>query len=78
MYRNNNLHQKLAVSEILNNVSPSLSFGGPIATSCVLVFFCFGLYALCVPMGEGRKTFYTKYEFFFYFFYILYSFTLSH
>ena len=51
--------QKLAVSEILYNVSLSLSFGDPIATSCVIFFFFFwGLDALCVPMGEGRKTFY--------------------
>ena len=39
MYPNNNLHQKLAINEILNNVSLSLSFGDPIATSCVLFFF---------------------------------------
>ena len=38
-------------------LSLSLSFGDPIATSCVLFFF-FWLDALCVPMGEGRKTFY--------------------
>ena len=59
MYPNNNLHQKLAINEILNNVSLSLSFGDPIATSCVLFFF-FWLDALFVPMAEGRKTFYTK------------------
>ena len=43
MYQNSNLHQKLAVSEILNNVSLSLSlsYGDPIATSCVLFFFFF-------------------------------------
>ena len=59
MYPNNNLHQKLAINEILNNVSLSLSFGDPIATSCVPFFFL-GLDALCVPRGEGRKTSYTK------------------
>ena len=35
----------------------SLFFGDPIGTSCGLFFF-FWLDALCVPMGEGRKTFY--------------------
>ena len=80
MYPNNNLHQKLAVSEILNNVSLSLSlslslsFGDPIATSCVLFFFW--LDALCVPMGEGRKTF-NKIGIFFLIFYTLLHYLLE-
>ena len=35
---------------------------------CTFFFFLFWLDALCVPMGEGRKTFYTKLEFFLIFF----------
>ena len=54
-------------------LSLSLSFGEPTATSCEFFFF-FWLDALCVPMGEGRKTFYTKQEFLF----IFLSYTLLH
>ena len=79
MYRNNNLHQKLAVNEILNNVSLSLSLSLSLLGNQQLhrvnfFFFFFWLDALCVPMGEGRKTFYTKQEFIF----IFLSYTLLH
>ena len=72
MYHKNNLYQKLAVNEILNNVSLSLSLSlsllGNQQLHRVNFFFFFWLDALCVPMGEGRKTFYTKLEFSFNFF----------
>ena len=43
MYPNNNLHQKLAVSEILNNVSLSLSlFWGPYSYIMCTCFFFLG------------------------------------
>ena len=72
MYPNNNLHKKLAVSEILNNVSLSLSlFGDPIATSCVHFFFLAG----CIMCSNGwrKKNFLQNRNLF----YILYSSTWS-
>ena len=58
MYPNNNLNQKLAVNEILNNVSLSLSFFWGPYTYIMFTFFLFWLDSFCVPMGEGRETFY--------------------
>ena len=58
MYPNNNLHQKLAINEILNNISLYRFFAYLVATSCGLFFFFFGIDAVRAPMGEGRKTFY--------------------
>ena len=67
MYPNNNLHQKLAINEILNNVSLSLSFGDPIATTCVLFFFFF-FWAGCIMCTKGwrKKNFLYKIGIFFF------------
>ena len=67
MYPNNNLHQKLAVSEILNNVSLSLSFWGPYSYIMCTLFFFGWMYYVYQWMKEGKLS--TKLEFF----YILYS-----
>ena len=63
MYPNNNLHQKLAVSEILNNVSLSLSlslFWGPDTYIMCTFFFLFWLDALCVTNGWRKINFLYK------------------
>ena len=74
MYPNNNLHQKLAVSEILNNVSLSLSiyFGDPIATSCVLLFIYFLDGCIMSTNGWRKKNFLYKIGIFFLFYFILF------
>ena len=50
------------------SLSLSLLWGPYSYIMCTFFFFLFWLDALCVPMGEGRKTFYTKLEFFLIFF----------
>ena len=63
MYPNNNLHQKLAVSEILNNVSLSLFLGDPKATSCGLFFFLAG--CIMCTSGWRKKNFRQNWNFLF-------------
>ena len=72
MYPNNYLNQKLAVSEILNNVSLFFFFGDPIAASCVLFFFLAG----CIMCTNGwrKKNFLQNRNFFLIFnFFIFYN-----
>ena len=85
MYHNNNLHQKLAVSEILNNVSLSLSLslslssGDPIATSCVFPILFFGrMHYVYLWVKEEKHSIQNRNFLFFLFFYILNSSTLFH
>lgn len=51
MYPNNNLHRKLAVSELLNNVSLSLSFWGPYSYIMCTFFFLAG----CIMCTNGWR-----------------------
>ena len=61
MYPNNNLHQKLAINDILNNVSLSLSlFWGPYSYIMCTFFFFFGTGCIMCTKGWRKKNFLYK------------------